>query len=415
MKRMHLTDQKMSLFLFLFIWFMYVLIYMTKNCFSAAMAALVSEGIMTKSQTGLINACFYLTYAPFQVIGGKLADRYRPDKLILIGIIGAALSNLLIYINQNFILMMIVWGFNGAIQFGIWPAVFKITSSQLERSMRSRSVFFLSFASSTGLALASAIASLVKDWRDNFLISVIFLVILAIALPLVYSAARKKMVPDTSDDPSATKLIEGAESITSSKLFWVSGVFIFTIPHFIRSILGLGVKAFAPTMLVESYPTLSASVSNSLNILIIACGILGVFAARLLYPRFIKNVMNAHLLMICLLLPITFLVSYVGKFNVTVIMILLCLTDFVSCAMGVFVNFFSMKFAKFGKNGEVSGLLNAFSSLAIVSHSYGLMRIADAFDWKTVFLIMAAAVALAVLVHLIVNRFWKKFLRETEN
>ena len=92
MKPRHLTDKRVSLTFFVYIWIMWAVIYMTKNCFSAAMASIVHDGIMTKSQTGLILAAFYFVYAPFQVLGGKLADRYSSEKLILIGVFGAFVS-----------------------------------------------------------------------------------------------------------------------------------------------------------------------------------------------------------------------------------------------------------------------------------------------------------------------------------
>ncbi len=90
MNKMHINDHKTSFRLFIYVWLMYAVVYMTKNCFSDAMASIVSEGIMTKSQTGLITALFYLAYAPLQIVGGRLADRWRPDMLIVIGLLGAA-------------------------------------------------------------------------------------------------------------------------------------------------------------------------------------------------------------------------------------------------------------------------------------------------------------------------------------
>ena len=97
MKLKCLSDSKKSICLFLLVFISYSLIYMTKNCYSAAMADIVKDGIMTKSQTGLISACFYLVYAVFQVVGGVAADRFAPHKLVLIGYIGAGIANMLIY------------------------------------------------------------------------------------------------------------------------------------------------------------------------------------------------------------------------------------------------------------------------------------------------------------------------------
>ena len=75
MTNVHLENRRISRQFYLIIWIEYALIYMTKNCFGAAMASIVNEGFMTKSQTGLINAVFFIFYGPLQIVGGLLADR----------------------------------------------------------------------------------------------------------------------------------------------------------------------------------------------------------------------------------------------------------------------------------------------------------------------------------------------------
>ena len=85
---MHLQNKKISKNFFWMLWVLYAVVYMTKNCYSAAMASIVDEGILTKSQTGLINAVFYGVYAPFQILGGVFADKYNPEKMIKIGLVG---------------------------------------------------------------------------------------------------------------------------------------------------------------------------------------------------------------------------------------------------------------------------------------------------------------------------------------
>ena len=84
--------------LFVYLFMMYAVVYMTKSMFSSAMATIVEEGFMTKSQTGLINAVFWLVYALFQVVGGFAADKYSPHKLITIGLVGAIIANIVIYL-----------------------------------------------------------------------------------------------------------------------------------------------------------------------------------------------------------------------------------------------------------------------------------------------------------------------------
>ena len=135
------------------------------------MAIIVEEGVMTKSQTGLINAAFWAVYALFQVFGGLAADKFSPFKLIIIGVAGAAISNLVIYFNQSYAVIMTAWIFNAIAQFGLWPGVFKILSTQLAPSLRRTAVFWMLFATSLGLGLSMLTASFVGNWKYNFLIS----------------------------------------------------------------------------------------------------------------------------------------------------------------------------------------------------------------------------------------------------
>ena len=48
----HLENKKASRVFFVFIWVMYAFVYMTKNCFSGALAAIVDEKLLFGSFGG---------------------------------------------------------------------------------------------------------------------------------------------------------------------------------------------------------------------------------------------------------------------------------------------------------------------------------------------------------------------------
>lgn len=79
----HLENKSESRHFFWFIWIMYAVVYMTKSCYSAALADIVRDGVLTKSQTGFISGAFYVVYAPLQILGGIIADKRSPEKLIV--------------------------------------------------------------------------------------------------------------------------------------------------------------------------------------------------------------------------------------------------------------------------------------------------------------------------------------------
>ena len=57
------------------------------------MVFIVSEGVLTKSETGAITGAFYIAYAFLQLVGGALADRWHPERLLTIGFVGAGIAN----------------------------------------------------------------------------------------------------------------------------------------------------------------------------------------------------------------------------------------------------------------------------------------------------------------------------------
>lgn len=182
----HLENKKVSRAFFAYIFIMYSVVYMTKSCFTGALSSIVAEGSLTTTQTTFILGAFYIVYAPLQLVGGIFADKYSPEMLITVGLLGGAASNIVIFFNQNYYVMLAVWIFNAIIQFALWPSVFKIVSSQLVRSDRKNMIFLLSLATSVGLILTRVVSSLIPShaWRYNFAVSAVSLIISAIVLKI---------------------------------------------------------------------------------------------------------------------------------------------------------------------------------------------------------------------------------------
>jgi len=178
----HLENKRLSRSFFVFLFFLYSLVCMTKNCFSGALAAIVAEGALTLSQTTFITASFYIVYTPLQILGGVLADKYSTARLVLIGLLGSAACNVVIFINQNYYVMLLSWVFSAIVQSALWPAVFKMFSSQLLKSDRGIMLFFMSFASSAGLVFSYLVASFLTRWQLNFAVSTVVLLLLAVVL-----------------------------------------------------------------------------------------------------------------------------------------------------------------------------------------------------------------------------------------
>ena len=417
MAKRHLTsnDHKTSLLLFVYIWIMYAIVYWTKNCFSGAMASIVSQGIMTKSETGLITALFYLVYAPLQIVGGKLADAWKPHLLILIGLVGSAVANLVIFFDQTYYVLLVVWTLNAVVQSALWPAIFKIISSELAHEHRIRGVYYITFASTFGLCFAFISASLMPHWKFNFLYSAISLFVMAVIMAIVYPLAARKMVPD---DGLPAKDIHKSDNQpehldTSSKtMFKKAGLYILLPVVVIRGLLGLGIKNMAPTLLMESYPSVSDALGNWLNIIIILAGLVGMFFVKRLYPKRINDETKGLRLLFIIILPILAFTLLVGKVPVLLMVIALAAVVMLTEGSGLLTQYYTVRFAKYGKNGEVAGYINAAAAIGIVIQSYGVALIADHWGWTAVQATLLILTAISVVLVMIVIPKWRKFTRE---
>ena len=370
-----LKNEKLSLILFLTLWMTYCLVAMTRNTASAAIATIVDEGIMTKSQAGLITAMFYLVYGILQIPGGMIADKYDSEKLIRIGLIGSAVSNAVIFINQSYPVMMAAWMFNAISQFALWPAVFRIISSQIAKNHRKIAVFYISIATSAGTALSYVVTVAVPKWQDSFLFSAIIAVVMAVIFNRVYRYMVEFMVEDT--DEKITGEVTN-HKLTKWQMFAGSGLLLILPVSLIREVVNSGLRSFAPVMLMESYNHVSPAIGNLFNIIIIISGIVGiVFVRSFLYPKRIKGELTGWLVSFGIALPFSGLMLLLGKTSVLVIVVFLSVIYAFMSAAFLFSNAWTQKFHKYGCEGTVAGIINGLACIGIVISSYGFGALAE--------------------------------------
>lgn len=408
MKRKHLIDHRKSLYLFLLVFVAYALIYMTKNCYSAAMASIVDAGVMTKSQTGLIAAAFYLVYAPFQIVGGIAADKYSPSKLIIIGMLGAGVCNLLVYLVEGYVAMIIIWSLNAVLQFGIWPSIFKIVVAELAPEDRMRGIFFINFSSSFGLLLSYGIAIFISEWKLNFLVSAITLFLLTAVFFAVYKYLSRYMVADTETLGAKTK---STASISGKELFallFKAGIPLMLIVGMAQSMINLGVKALAPTMLMESYEAVSPALANALNIILVVASPVGLCVSRLSFFKKFSEPLVISCFFAVMLVPL-FVITFIGKLPVGIIVVALAFLMITTSGTSIFFSYIYKKFEKYGSVATLSGLFNCMSSLGIVLANYVFARIADSFGWEITTVCWLVFIAAAFLLMLISVPIWHRF------
>ncbi len=390
----------------------YSYICMTKNCFGASMVFIVDEGILTKFETGTITAVFYVAYAVLQIVGGVLTDKWHPERFITVGLLGAAASNLVIYFNQSYPVMLISWTLNACLQFAVWPATFKIVSTLLRNDMQESSLFTATFGNPIGVVLGYILAAIVgSNWRMNFLVSAVGLVVIAILWELVVRSVKPYIVEITL--PAPEKNSENKkDSGEFLKIALKAGIILLLILSFTRTMFDLGLKAMAPTMINESYDNVDAVFATVMSIIILVSGAIGPFISHFIYPGILRNEAIIVTLFFLISTPLTAAMLLLGQVHHIIIVILLALVVMLMSAASLFTtSYIAARFNPWGKGATVAGALNCTASLGVVAANTLFTGIADAFGWHGTIVVWVVIMVASLAVSAAHIPIWTKFLK----
>lgn len=404
----HLEDRGKSRSFFWFIWLLYAVVYMTKNCYNGAMASIVAEGVLTKSQTGLITSMFYLVYTPLQVVGGMVSDRFSPQRMIKIGLLGAAIANTVIFFNQSYYVMLGAWMFNAAAQFGIWPSVFKIISAQLVRSERKKMLYLISFSTYGGLALSYIIAAIVEKWQYNFAISAVSLLVLAFVLHLFEKKLRPYWKWDVPEDTFEINAEAGLQKIPTMKIFKKSAFFFVVIGVVFAILVSQGRSILVPVMFMENYDSVSPQTGNLLNILTIMASLLGTLIAGKFLSN-VKNEVTATAVACGIMIPFLAVCRFVGALPISVLIASLCVIAGLESVTTTLRNYYNVQFVKYGKSGTAAGICNAGASLAFSLSAYFMPKVVEMFGWDALLTLWPILICISIVFNLISVRTYRKF------
>ena len=409
----HIDNKRASRLLFAFLLILYALVCTTKNCFTAALADIKAEEIFTFSQAAFIPAAFYIVYTPLQVLGGVFADRLGSATLILIGLVGSAAANVVIYFNSgNYYVMLFAWIFSAVVQAALWPAVFKCFSSQLWQSDRPIMLFLMSFASSGGFVVSYLLAFVLPKWQDNFIVSALILLALALLLLLFAAMLNPKFKRDERPIKEAPVADQEAPKKVNALLLFLSSGFLISLPAAIaRYMVDNSAKSFVPAMLDDCYAGVG-EIGELLTILVVLCGIAGVLTVRLLlYPRLFKNEFTCTLFLLLSAIPFTVLLTFVKYISPTLCIIALCGLSLLLTGASYLASCFAARFVRYRLNGTAAGILNASYGFALVIQYTLFSRLAES-SWRALTVLWCGLIILSAILIALAIRPSIRFKRQ---
>ena len=409
MKQRYWQSARISVLVFISVFLSFAYISMTKMCFSASMVFIVSEGTMTKFETGNIVSMFYVTYAILQVVGGFVVDKYPPERFITIGMVGAAVCNLLVYFNRNYVFVMIVWALNGIVQFGVYPAVFKILTTMLKPEHRDLGLVLSGFSNPVGTLASYLVAALVPHWRYNFQVSAIGLVAFGVIWEIVFAVSKRDLVTVETE----VKRIETKSEESFGRLILRSGVWLFMIIGLIRGSFDNGFRSLTPTMIKECYDAVTPAFATILSTVVLVAGAFGTLSAHFLHVHVFKNEAKALFALLCCAFPLVSVTLLVGRVHYVVLVIALALFVWITGMAGFFsFSLISARFGKWGRGGTLAGIFNALAALGIVIANSIFTAIVEATSWFTTSVVWVCMMLFIMALSAVLIRIWTRFIKK---
>lgn len=413
------NEEKSSKIIFAAVWIAYAILAMVRSCYSSAIAPIIADGLLDKSQSGIINAGFYLFYGGAQLLGAKLLDKVSPVKLITVSLFCTLIVTVGMSLARDFYTLLILWCFCGLMQFGVWPAVVRVLAEYVLPRHRNKAKFYISFAYCIGTILAFLMATVVlkvTSWPALFAImTVVVIGCIAFWLPAIKKSEPVLIAAQTPQAAQATQDGAPVQKPNLFKLMLLSGVMLILIPTGVRTALDLGLKAWVPTMIMDNY-NVTPSFASAINTVLLFVNIIGVFIVFWIYPKKIRNEVTMFTLVFATILPFVIALLMTGKVHMAVIVILLAVvTTIVYGGNQIAVVLIPSCFAKFNCTGSITSLINSVSSFGAMAANFGFGFLAQKYGWDVTIWSWIIITAVSVVLCAVAIPVWKKFMMTDNN
>lgn len=390
MKRYTKTELSMLIACFL----AYTAAYISRCNLSPSLDAIAKTFFVSTAQVGLLPTFFAIPYAAGQVFSGLLADRQPGPRLMLIGLLGSALVNVLFSFCPYFPLLVALWFVNGLLQSLIWTPIVRILAVHFRDKVRDHAAFFMSLALIFGYLIAWALSGLLTSllsWRIAFLVS--GLVTAGIAVPSILF--MKRLPVDYNARPMEGTVSEKQAPVRHLVLH--TNLIFLLIACFANGYVRDGITNWAAKLLMD---TQGIDLSSAVGIILIipAVNFLGIRLGQAAYKRSGNNsylssgIMYAVCTVLCVVMPATlgslwpFVIVLVGTSAMTY-----GLNPLLTAIM-------PMQYSSLNRVALATGLMDAVIYVGSSFSGTFAGFLSDQFGWAAVFVSWAVLSLIGTLV-----------------
>ena len=409
MTKYTLDDIKKSRLIVIALWLMYGSAYFGRTCYSAAIASIVSGGVYTKSEIGLVGTAFFICYGAGQIVSGIAGDRVNPFVMILLGAFGSSVCCFSMAFASSIGLMAAIWGINGIFQSMLWAPLLRVFSQTINSRIREKAILNIALSLPVGTVCAYLCSTLIikySNWNNVFICGGT-VILLAFLLGLISILICEKSMTRISEKRKK------ADKNTPSGFLPIlisSGLLIIIIPSFLHGMMRDGITNWVPTMITEEYGVVP-SFSVFLTVVLPIFNAFGAYIITPLYKTLGCNEMKAAGICSVFALVPMILLLFIGKIPVIISIILLALTTMSMYSLNyLIISRVPVRFAQKGLTSSVTGILNSFAYIGCAVSSYSFGAVSQKAGWSAVIIIWIISAVLTSIFAFSANRKWKQFI-----
>jgi len=386
--------------------------YLTRKNYGIVMEAVIASEGIAKADAGLVETLALISYGVGQVISGVLGDKFRPQRVIMVGLASTTVCNLLMPFCHELVLREIIWFINGFAQSMLWPPLVRIMSATMDSKTYSKVCANVNVAGIFGTILLYLSSSLVwmkiseDGWRYTFYSSAFLCLIILV----IWIFSFRKISGDSRIAFEKKEKAEKEKAKFPVRLILGSGIVFIAIAIILQGMLRDGITDWVPTFIRETF-----SIGSDKSILMaVALPVLGVISLKLVgwvNEKFVKEeVRGAAVTFIMSLVCVGLLFFFYDKNQYFTLAL-----SAVSVGCMHAINFFlicivPVKFEKYGMVSTMSGIINSLTYVGSAAALYGFGFISDHTDnWRACIGAWCVIAAAGIVFCFIAIPQWKKF------
>ena len=393
----------------------YTVSYITRINYNAVISEMEIATGFSKTVLSMAVTGTFITYGIGQLVSGVLGDLLSPKKLVLCGLAGTVLMNLIIPFCTSPYQMLAVWSVNGFAQSFMWPPTVKLLTSLYSEEEYEKQVVKVSWGGYVGNMAVYAISPILIslfNWKAVF----IFSALCGICMIFFWNKFSIDVKEEKAEKAEKASFeVETKEEKKAWKSLFSPLMIVIMVVIMIIGMLRDGITTWMPSLIADSY-NLGSEISILTGAVLPLFAIFSTFVtSKFLSKRFKNPLLCSALIFVVGTLSTALLLVSTGAGAVMSVGFCALVTACMHGANLILVCILPSFFKKAGIVSTASGVLNFCVYVGSAVSAFGIALITDNFGWSVTLAVFVVASLVGTVLCALCIRPWRNRMNIEDN